>query len=159
VSPVHKLQKTLTNILLAFALISFGFMLGKHSQPPGAVESEKQSLIDEQVVVYYLHATFRCVTCNTIEEMTKALLKKSYSKEMTEGRLVWKEVNFQQDEALARQFEVSASCVVVAHLKNNTVTSYRRLDEVWTWMADPEVFNKNISDVIESYLEHLEVKL
>lgn len=150
---MERLQKILTNCLLAFALISIGFALGKHSVKP---ELQTSSLPKENgchVAVYYLHSTFRCVTCNTIEKMTRDLLGKDYGKQLADGKIQWIKDDFQENEALAKQFAVVASCVVVAEMKDGAVLDFKRLDEVWTKMKDPEAFDRYISNAIDGYLK------
>lgn len=150
---MERLKKILTHVLLAFALISIGFALGKHSAQPDRHANQLPNGKNEQVVVYYLHSTFRCVTCNTIESMTRALLQQSYSQQLADGNVVWIEDDFQENETLARQFEVVASCVVVAWMRDGKVVDYKRLDEVWTLMKDTEIFNRYISNAIDGYLK------
>lgn len=150
---MEPLKKILTNALLAFALISIGFALGKNSVKPDVSTQIQPSGSSHQVAVYYLHSSFRCVTCNTIESMTKELLDHAYSSELTDGSILWIEDNFQENDTLAKQFEVAASCVVVAQMENGEVTNYQRLDDVWTLMKEPEAFNQYISDAIETYLK------
>ncbi len=152
---MERLKKAITNILLAFVFISIGFALGKHS-----VTSIKQSNIipgekGHHVVVYYLHSTFRCVTCNEIEKMTFNLLNKFYKKQLADSTIIWIEDDFQQNETLAKKFNVVASCVVVAEIENGIVKDYKRLDDVWTLMREPEVFDKYIRDAIEKYLKKI----
>ena len=62
------------------------------------------------------------------------------------------EVDFQENEALARCYEVVASCVVVTHVCNGEEVAYQRLDEVWTLMKDPPAFNRYVGDAIRGYL-------
>ncbi len=150
-----QVKKILTNCLLAFVFVSIGFALGKHSikteRPPDSLSNES----GRQVAVYYLHSTFRCVTCNTIEKMTRELLDKAYRNELAEGKIQWIEDDFQENEALAKQFEVVASCVVVAELEDGAVLNYKRLDEVWTKMMDTEAFDRYISEAITEYLKKI----
>lgn len=149
---MERLQKILTSGLLAFVLISIGFALGKHSvsdrQTPTLANGNGR-----RVAVYYLHSTFRCETCGTIEKMTRKLLDKSYRSELAAGKIQWIEDNFQENDALAKQFDVVASCVVVADMKDGTVLNFKRLDEVWTLMTDAEAFDRYISDAIDGYLK------
>ncbi len=152
---MDKIKNIITRVLLIFALISIGFAMGKHS-----VKSVAQSDILPQIegnvlAVYYLHSTFRCVTCNTIEKMTLELLETSYSKEIADGEILWINVDFQENEALAKQFEVSASCVVVANIKDGEIIDYQRMDDVWTLLNDQEAFNLYISDAIDKYLKEI----
>lgn len=150
---MERLKHILTNGLLAFALISIGFALGKHAAKPDAQSDGLQSSgTGRQVAVYYLHATFRCVTCNTIESMTKTLLDSAYSQALQKGRILWIEADFMENTSLAKQFEVVSSCVVVAELTDGVVTDYKRLDDVWTRMVDPAGFNAYICAAIDGYL-------
>jgi len=159
---MDRLQPIVKNVLLAFALISIGFVLGKHSarrnpvpaQPPapssGALASPDE--VPVKIRVYYLHATFRCVTCNTIEKMTRDLLDRQFGDERADGRIEWQEADFQENEALAKQFDVIASCVVVAKIQGETVLDYKRLDEVWTLLNHAPRFNAYVGDAIRAYL-------
>jgi hypothetical protein len=151
---MERLKQILTKGLLAFALISIGFAMGKHTaKPDKPADSPPPVATGRQIAVYYLHATFRCATCNAIESMTRALLDSAYGKDLEEGRLQWIEADFMENTALAKQFEVAASCVVVAEMKDGVVTDYKRLDEVWTLMQDTAAFNAYISAAIDGYLK------
>ncbi len=144
----------LTKGLVAFALVSIGFALGKHAtRQTAAPEAPQPAASGRQIAVYYLHSTFRCVTCNTIESMTRELLDSVYSKELADGTIRWIEADFMQDTALARQFEIAASCVVVADMQDGTVRDYKRLDEVWTHMQNPASFNAYVREAIDGYLK------
>ena len=150
---MDKAKKILTHILIAFALISIGFALGKNSIP-NRDESDAipESNSQDYVAVYYMHSTFRCVTCNTIEAMTKDLLDRKYAEPMADGSIQWQDVDFQENDSLARQFEVIASCVVVAKISKSKIIDFKRLDDVWTLMKNPVKFDKYISKTIDSYL-------
>jgi len=152
---MERLKGILTKVLLCFALISIGFALGKHS-----VKFDKQANIlpkakGRQVAVYYLHSTFRCKTCNTIEKMTRQVLNGSYRNELAEGKVLWIVEDFQEQEALAKKFEVVASCVVVAEMKDGVVLDYRRLDDVWSQMKDQKAFTRYIENTIDQYLKQI----
>ncbi len=154
---MEKVKKIITNLLLIFALISIGFMLGKNSVKT-LNKSGDMILNGEEnyIAVYYMHSTFRCVTCNTIEKMTKELLNDFYTKEMTKGNIKFIEVDFQENNSIAQKFEVVSSCVVVANIQKGSIVEYRRLDEVWELMKKPKEFNNYIGNIINLYLEKVE---
>ena len=139
------------NLLLIFVLVSIGFAFGKYSvdRPQAVLPS---GLAAEAVNVYYMHATFRCVTCNTIEKMTRQLLESKYKKQMQNGSIVFAEVDFQKNEPIARQFDVISSCVVVARTKDGRTTVFERLDKVWELLDKPDEFNAYISSAIDKLL-------
>ena len=139
------------NLLLIFVLVSIGFAFGKHSaaRPPAALPSGH---VVETVNVYYMHATFRCVTCNTIEKMTRQLLESKYKKQMQDGCMMFSQVDFQKNEPMARQFDVISSCVVVATARNGKITGFERLDKVWELLDKPDEFDAYISSAIDKLL-------
>ena len=149
---MERAKNILTKVLLAFVLISIGFAMGKHSVRSDSSLADQPAAQGDYVAVYYMHSTFRCVTCNTIEKMTKNLLDKSYHEHLADGRIRWQDVDFQENEALAKQFEIVSSCVVVAQIEKGKVTGFKRLDEVWTLMKKPDQFRRYIGDAINSYL-------
>ena len=139
------------NLLLIFVLVSIGFAFGKYSaaRPQAALPSGQAA---ETVRVYYMHATFRCVTCNAIEKMTRQLLESKYIKQMQDGSIVFAEVDFQKNEQMAKQFDVISSCVVVARIKDGKVTVFDRLDKVWELLDKPDEFSAYISSAIDKLL-------
>ncbi|MFA7173098.1 MAG: nitrophenyl compound nitroreductase subunit ArsF family protein [Kiritimatiellia bacterium] len=151
---MERAKNILTKLLIAFVLISIGFALGKHSARSDTSSATQSNMQGNYVAVYYMHSTFRCVTCNTIEKMTRELLDKSYAEELADGRIKWQEVDFQENEELARKFEIVSSCVVVAQVKDGEVSVFKRLDEVWTLMKDTDSFNQYIGDAINAYLRN-----
>jgi hypothetical protein len=140
------------NLLLIFVLISIGFAFGKYSVSKPLTAALPAGQMAETVNVYYMHATFRCITCNMIEKMTKQLLESKYIKEMQDGSILFSEVNFQKNEQLAKQFDVLSSCVVVARVKDGKITVFERLDKVWELMSKPDEFNAYVSSAIDKVL-------
>lgn len=158
---MDKLKIITTKILLIFVLVSIGFIFGKHSVKNKVNTPDELNILNNKnsyIAVYYLHSTFRCVTCNTIEKLTKKLLDTSYAQELKKGTIIWKEEDFQQNENLARKFEVIASCVVVAQVKDKEISDFVRLDEVWTKISDHNLFNEYIGNAIDGYLGKQEEK-
>jgi hypothetical protein len=158
---MNKFQSFAKNLLLAFVLISVGFALGKEATVrrtgggAGAAAPVTATAAD-QVVLSYLHTTFRCVTCNEIERLARELVETEFAEELASGRIAWREANFQQEPALAKRYEVVSSCVVVANFKGGEESGYQRLDEVWTMYQSPADFNLYVGTAIRQYLDAAE---
>lgn len=151
-----KLQRICSGLLLVFSLISIGYMLGKNSLE-GSKSFVEVTNVGDHVAVYYFHSTFRCETCNQIEAMTKNLLEREYSALLGDGRMFWNEIDFIKNTELAEKFEIAASCVVVAQIRNGIVVDYQRLDGVWTLLDKSDVFDDYIRSAIEAYLNAEEI--
>lgn len=63
------------------------------------------------------------------------------------------EVNFQEDTAFAKQYEIVANCVVVSQVKQGQETRHQRLDEVWDLYEDPPAFKQFLGDAIRAFLK------
>lgn len=158
---VNKTQKMkvsialLKNILLCFVLISIGFALGKtvaSKRSPGVTAKEPVTIAGRKVSVVYAHTPFRCVTCNTIEELARETVMNRFAEEFAAGLVEWRTVNFQEDEAFAEQYSIASSCLVVVLENDGAETGFRRLDDVWTRYQDPEAFESYVADAIRDAL-------
>lgn len=160
---MEKWKIIIKNLLFAFVLVSIGFDLGKNltqmqKTSSSVINASKDSSIKDNdispfVRVYYLHSTFRCATCNSIEKRTKEILDADFKADMAEGLIQWKTDDFQENEILAKKFDVIASCVVVALVKGDEVISFKRLDDTWTLLDKPSEFDSYIRNNIEKVLK------
>ncbi len=155
----EKYKKTITNLLLAFVLVSIGFALGKHSVVSQTVNGEMTAasnggtVSSERLVkIFYMHATFRCVTCNSIENRAKQLVERDFADAWNQKKILWEEVNFQTNETLAKKFDVSTSCIVVTIIKGDEILEFNRLDDVWPLLEKPAEFDVYVSDAVKKAL-------
>lgn len=160
---MSRLQVLARNLLLAFVLITIGFALGKEAArrhfsvvapAPDAASGETGANVSAatNVVVYYAHTTLRCVTCNKIEALAKATVDSGFEEEMAAGRVAWRVVNFQEDEAFARRYDIASSCVVVVGMRGAEDAGFDRLDEVWTKVDDPAAFKDYVAGSVRTFL-------
>jgi hypothetical protein len=152
---MEKWKSIIKNLLLAFVLISIGFAIGKHValRSAGKADALSENVKSGQYLrVYYTHATVRCETCNSIEKKTRDLLESKFKKELADGRIEWQVVNFQENEAFAKAFDVTSSGVIVVLMNGDEVADYERLDEVWTLLGDPPAFNSYLEKSIIKFL-------
>lgn len=149
------MKTCITYLLLAFAIFTLGYGLGREAglRQGAAAAPVPTAEEGDKVIVYYLHTTFRCVTCNTIERMTRELVERDFAEALAEGRVEWREANFQEREDLAKKYEIVSSTVVVARLEEGRETGFQRLDDVWTLHPYPDAFAEYVGKAIRTYLE------
>ncbi|MDD3953617.1 MAG: nitrophenyl compound nitroreductase subunit ArsF family protein [Lentisphaeria bacterium] len=150
----------LTRILLTFVIFSLGYGIGREITlrriaAPGAGSGNDSPALSgkDKVIVYYMHTTFRCVTCNEIERMAKEVVEKDFATALAAGHIEWQEVNFQEREDLAKKYDIASSCVVVVRIENGLETGFQRLDEVWPLSEKPAEFADFVGSVIRKYLD------
>ena len=148
----------LGRILLFFAIFTLGFGLGREAGlRRSAADANDLSLSTEgdadKVLVYYLHTTFRCATCNGIETLARQVVEQKFAEESADGRVEWRTANFQERDDLARRYGVASSTVVVVDIENGQDTGFKRLDKVWTLHDQPGAFSEYVGGAIRGFIE------
>ena len=130
-----KAKRIVRGVLLAFVFISIGFALAREMivSPVPVPEPPKG---DDEVVVYYMHASIRCAPCNRLEATVDTLIGTEFAAPLNSGRLQWLAVDFQQNEALADLYEVSGPMIVVVRFKDGEEVDRKRLTDVMDLAAD-----------------------
>ena len=156
-----KAQKVISQLLLGFVLISIGFALGREAGRRSAAQAKgdagtamkAETSQADKVVVYYLYGPIRCVTCNKIEAVAKETVQTSFAKEIQADQVEWKTANFQEDEDLAKRYDIASSTLVVVKKQGGKDVKYQKLEEVWKLVNDKPAFVSYVRGAVKSYLE------
>ena len=142
------------NLLLVFVLISVGFALGKEfalrSKP--SVSAAALAGDGDRTIVYYVHGSIRCATCNKIEKLARETVQRDFAADLQSGKVQWRTANFQEDEDLAKRYSIASSGVVVVRLKDGREADFKKLDEAWTLVNDSAAFSAYISGEVGVYV-------
>jgi hypothetical protein len=114
----------------------------------------KVETVGNGLVVYYFHSNIRCPTCRSIESQAQETVQTHFAKQLGNGEVVWKIVNYEQPVAkpLAAKFEIQMPVVVLARMKDGAVQDWKRLDKVWALVGDKPAFTKYVRGEIERML-------
>lgn len=148
-----KLKEAISKLLLAFVIFSIGFAAGKEMAARNASESLQSDLpLKDGLAVMFFHARFRCVTCNSMEELAKQVLERDFAELLDNGEITWQVINFQDNTELARRFDVGSSTIVVAQIQDGGYVDFQRLDEVWAKVGNPDEFKAYVRDAVSSFV-------
>jgi len=140
-------------VLLAFVLVSIGFALGKEFTLRSMRSAPMPiSASGDKIIVYYLHGTIRCVTCNKIEKMAHDIVQRDFASELQGGRIEWRTADYQKDEAMAQRYGVFSSTVVLVRLSQGREVEFKKLGDVWIHVDDPPAFNSYITSELGQFL-------
>ncbi len=151
-----KLKKAVAGVLLCFALISIGYAIGKEvtlhklAGRETAIGPTTAPASGDKVIVYYMHATLRCVTCNAIEKSAHETVKQDFAERVKAGRVEWHVVNIDENEALAKRYNVASSSVVVVHLRDGKEVGHEPLEKVWELSDKPEELRSYVAGKIQA---------
>lgn len=137
----------------------------------GAAEDktdEPSSTPEKRIVVYYLHNTWRCPGCNSMESMTKAailggkgensktetsiVVTSPFTEDLATGRLSFETVNIdlKENKPLLEALDNILKIPVVATLDADTIIAVTPLKEAWSYLDDNEAFVKYVQDGAEA---------
>lgn len=146
----EKIKSSLTVVLLLFASVTLGVQIGKEFRTVRPIR------LSNGLNVVCTHATARCTTCLTVERLTQELLDAVFSKQIESGRIVFRDVNFEQPEAndFCAEYEVATSSVVLVDVREGkAVAGVNLADEVWKLHTDGPKFKDMLKKHIETMLE------
>jgi len=140
-------------LLLGLVFISFG--CGKTASDgngDAASAGASSQGRPDRAVVYMMHRTIRCAACKQVETMTDELLRTEFANELKDGRVEWKQVDFQEQEKLAKRYGVTGSTLVVVRFQDAKEIAHQRLDDVWGVYSDPGQFAGYVGGAIRAAL-------
>ena len=80
--------------------------------------------------------------------MTGNLLNADFARELQNGRIEWRKVNFQQNEELARRYNVAASSLIVVRMRGDQEIEHQNLDRVWAHSSSRDDFAAYVGGAI-----------
>jgi len=152
-----KAKKIIGKLLLAFVLVSVGFAIGKQVEKGRAAalaETAGPTVAagEDKVIVYYMHASFRCVTCNMVEAMGEELVRTEFGDAVKAGGIEWKAVNYQENDQLATHYNVGGNMIIVAKFRDGKEVQSRRLDRVIELANNRDEFMTYVRGAIQELL-------
>lgn len=101
-----------------YKIISFfvAVMFSTLFLPSSQAQTKKSN---EKLLVYYFHATNRCVTCNAVENVTKEVLNNNFKKEMSNGTIKFASFNVDEEvnKALVEKYQITFSTLLIINTK------------------------------------------
>lgn len=105
----------------------------------------------------YFHATIRCEGCIQIENFIKMTLDEYYKKEIQEGKIEFKSLDFMQpeNEKAAEKYKVESQEFIASIYDKDKEIKWINLDKVWDNSSSYEKFKKYIKTEIDKLLKKL----
>jgi len=122
--------------------------------PPAARAQVESAAGNPVVYAYYFHQTFRCFTCQSMEEMAARAIQEHFAPQVQAGQVVWMPVNIDKPEGkvLRQQFNARATDLVLARMEGSVCKESRKLDELTELSGRPDAFSKYLVDQINACL-------
>ena len=114
-------------------------------------ESEKeQNIVD----VYLFHGTYRCYSCNKMEELTLETIDESLAEQKKNGTVRFKHVNVEEDanRHFIQDYRISAISIILSQKSGDKEKQWKNLDQVWMLLRNEQKFKDYVLNEINAYL-------
>lgn len=120
-------------------------------------DSKSDSVSPDKVVVYYFHGTRRCQTCLGIQKNIEDTIKDRFAKEVAAGTLVFKELNFEEEEnkGYVEKYQLSFSTMIVTAQVGEEVVKWENAGKLWDYANAPEDMKAYVDKSVSAYLKLL----
>lgn len=122
---------------------------GNGSQNKGTGGQHEVVEAADGVEVLFFYGRQRCLTCKAIERATEELLNVEFADELGNGRLVFRKLSIDDNEALAEKYRVTwTSLVVVGHCRGDEKVENLTEFAFAKARKSPDAFKKGLYDKI-----------
>lgn len=109
----------------------------------------------DKIIVYYFHTSFRCPSCVKIEQYSSEAVRSGFSKELKNGKIVWKVINIEEEpnKHFVKNYQLYTKSLVIIKMKNGKQTEWKNLNKVWELLYNKSKFIGYVQDEIKNYLK------
>jgi hypothetical protein len=132
--------------LAGLALVGCASQASLTSRNPGAVKPS------DRVVVYYMHRTFRCISCLSIEKETRQALDDAFASQLASGQVEFRSEDYWVNKDLADRYGVDTVSVVVVTVANGKEVSHENLERVWELKGNPSELRNYVTQAVRAAL-------
>lgn len=128
--------------------------IGSPESPTSAAAAATPATRD-RVVVTYFTTDVRCVSCRTIEELSRRAVEAGFPDEVATGTVSFRVVNTDRQEHahFVEHYALTNKVVIVSREQAGREMEWVRCQDVWTYFKDPERFFAYLREPIRNYLQ------
>lgn len=115
------------------------------------------SLEQNRIIAYYFYTTHRCSTCLKIENLSKKIIEKYFSKELKENIIVFKPINIElpENKHYVEDYQLYTKSLIFSLFKDGKEIKWKNMDKVWLKVRNEEDFEKYIKEEMDSFLKEI----
>jgi len=132
-----------------FAGIVASFIIVNLFIPPTGFAAENK------VIAYYFHGSFRCATCQKLEQYSKEAIEANFPDELAKGTLEFKPVNVdkKENEHFVDDYHIYTKSLILSKVEDNKELQYKNLDKIWEYVSNRKKFSDYVVSEIREFLK------
>ena len=107
------------------------------------------------VTAYYFHGTFRCPTCQKLEEYAKEAIESNFKTDLASGKLSFRIVNVENkgNEHFVQDYQLYTKAVVLSLSKDGKEVRSKNLDKIWQLVRNREQYQSYVRAEVAAFLK------
>ncbi len=153
-----------TGALLTFVAVTavtLGVKETRHARAVSAAEAvapvaaPRPAAAPTTIYVTYFRSTARCASCLKIEYLTSATMTTRFAGPISEKRIVWRTLNFDEpvNSHFVKDYGLYTKSVVVSEVKDGREVRWKNLEKIWELLDDPAAFQGYVGREVQAFLE------
>ena len=111
--------------------------------------------VSGSVTAYYFHGTFRCATCQKLEQYSKEAIESNFNDSLTSGKLAFSVVNVEinGNEHYMTDYQLYTKSLVLSLRKNGKEVAFKNLDKIWEYVGNKQRFQDYVRNEVSAFLK------
>jgi len=138
-----------TPLLLAAVALAGSLFLGT------SLTLAEQAPSKGTVTAYYFHGTFRCPTCNKMEQYAQESIERDFKKALASGQLRFRSVNVESkgNEHYVNDYQLYTKTLILSFEKDGKELRSKNLDKIWEYIRNKDRYQNYVRDEITAFLK------
>jgi hypothetical protein len=130
-------------------------VIPKSEQPLMSLKEESPRA--NRIIVYYFHGSFRCATCQRIEQYSREAVEVNFKNEMDAGKVIFKAVNVEEkgNEHFTGDYQLYTKSLVLSLVKDGKEVKFQNLAKIWEDVGNKQKFFDYVKTELAGYLKEL----
>ncbi len=136
------MKKLLLVILVAVAVISASAVFAADSS-------------SAKIMAYYFHGSFRCYTCNLMENYSREAIETNFKDPLAAGKLEFKAVNVEDrgNEHFVNDYKLYTKSLILSMVKDGKEVKSKNLDKIWELARNKQKFVDYLTNEINGFMK------
>jgi hypothetical protein len=143
--------------MFCMAVLFAGVFLGGQSYFGLSVGLAEDASADGTVTAYYFHTSFRCPTCQKLEQYSKEAIESNFKDALASGKVSFTVVNVESsgNEHYVNDYQLYTKSLVLSLAKDGKEVRSKNLDRIWQLVGNKQQFQNYVRDEVSAFINEV----
>ncbi len=108
-----------------------------------------------KIIAYYFHGSFRCSTCNAMEQYSREAIGNNFKVALDSGGLEFKSVNVEEraNEHFVEDYKLFTKALILSQIKGGKEVRSKNLDKIWEYARNKKKFMDYVTAEVDAFMK------